>query len=58
MVVTGDSDAPLVGGMDGWTISTFGLLTLLVGSGLFAIATWRTRHLLLDGLPARWAMRE
>lgn len=45
MVVTGDSDAALVGGMDGWTISTLGLLTLLVGSGLFAIATWRTRAL-------------
>jgi hypothetical protein len=45
MVVTGDSDAPLVGGMDGWMISTLGLLTLLIGSGLFAIATWRTRAL-------------
>ncbi len=45
MVVTGDSDAPLVGGMDGWMISTFGMATLLVGSGLFAIATWRTRAL-------------
>ena len=28
-----------------WMISTLGLLTLLVGSGLFAIATWRTRAL-------------
>jgi hypothetical protein len=45
MAVTGDSDAPLVGGLDGWVISSLGLLTLLVGSVLFAIATWRTRAL-------------
>lgn len=49
MAVTGDSDAPLVGGIDGWIIMSFGLLTLLLGSGLFAIATWRARSL------SRWA---
>jgi hypothetical protein len=39
----------LVGGIDGWIIMSFGLLTLLLGSGLFAIATWRARSL------SRWA---
>jgi len=44
MVVLGNSDA-IVGGMSVWAISSFGLLTLLVGSGLFALATWRARSL-------------
>ena len=44
MVVLGNSDAT-VGGMSVWAISSFGLLTLLVGSGLFALATWRARSL-------------
>jgi hypothetical protein len=45
MAVTGDSDAPIVGGIDGWIVMSFGLLTLLLGSGLFALATWRARSL-------------
>jgi len=45
MAVTGDSDAPIVAGLDGWMISSLGLLTLLLGSGLFALATWRSRSL-------------
>jgi hypothetical protein len=45
MAVTGDSDAPLIAGIDGWIVMSFGLLTLLLGSGLFAIATWRARSL-------------
>ncbi len=48
-VVTGDSDAEVFAGADGWMISTLGLLTLLLGSGLFALATWRARSL------SRWA---
>jgi len=44
MVVLDNSDA-IVGGMSVWAISSFGLLTLLVGSGLFALATWRARSL-------------
>jgi hypothetical protein len=45
MTISGDSDRALVAGMSGWAISTFGLLTLLVGSGLFALATWWSRSL-------------
>ena len=45
MAVTGDSDAPIVDGIDGWIVMSFGLLTLLLGSGLFALATWRARSL-------------
>jgi hypothetical protein len=45
MHATGDSDAVIVGGLGIWEVETFGLLTLLVGSGLFALATLRTRSL-------------
>ncbi len=45
MAATGDSDREIIGGMDGWAISTLGVLALLVGSGLFALATWRARSL-------------
>ena len=45
MAVTGDSDRAIIWELSGWAISTLGLLALLVGSGLFALATWRTRSL-------------
>lgn len=45
MIVTGDSDAAIVGDVGVWEVETFGLLTLLVGSALFALATWRARSL-------------
>ncbi len=45
MVVTGDSDRAIIGGLGVWEVSTIGLLILLVGSGLFALATWRTKSL-------------
>ncbi len=48
-VVAGDSDAEVFAGADGWMISTLGLLTLILGSGLFALATWRAQSL------SRWA---
>ena len=32
-------------GFDGWVVSMLGLLTMLVGSGLFALATLRTHSL-------------
>jgi hypothetical protein len=35
-------DAALIGGLGGWGIGMIGLLTLMVGSGLFAVASWRT----------------
>jgi len=45
IMVTGDSDRRIVGDLSGWAIATLGLLAMLVGSGLFALATWRTRSL-------------
>lgn len=45
MAVLGDTDARSVGGLSLWAISTLGLLTLLIGSGLFAVATWLTKTL-------------
>ena len=45
MAVVGDSDARIVGGLSLWAISSLGLLTLLIGSALFAVATWLTKSL-------------
>jgi hypothetical protein len=45
IAVTGDSDAILIGGISPWLIGSIGLLTMVVGSSLFAVATWRARSL-------------
>lgn len=45
MAVIGDTDARIVGGLSLWAISTLGLLMLLIGSALFAVATWLTKSL-------------
>ena len=45
IVGTGDSDATLIAGISPWMIGTIGLLTMVVGSSLFAVATWRSRSL-------------
>jgi hypothetical protein len=45
MVVVGDTDAEIVAGLSAWAISTLGLLALLLGSVLFAAATWLARSL-------------
>ena len=45
IVATGDSDAILPGGISPWYLSMLGLLTMMLGSILFAVATWRTRSL-------------
>ena len=45
IAVTGDSDAVLVGGVSPWMIGSMGLLTMILGSSLFAVATWRARSL-------------
>jgi len=45
IVVTGDSDAVLIGGISPWMIGSIGLLTMVAGSSLFAVATWRARSL-------------
>jgi hypothetical protein len=49
VIVTGDSDQAIIGGLGVWEVSMIGLLLLLVGSGLFALATLRTQAL------PRWA---
>jgi hypothetical protein len=45
MAVVGDTDAQIVGGLRLWAIATLGLLTLVIGSALFAVATWLTKSL-------------
>ncbi len=45
IVVTGDSDALLVGDVSPWMLGSFGVVTMVLGSVLFAVATWRTRTL-------------
>jgi hypothetical protein len=45
IVVTGDSDATLIGGISPWAIGSIGLLTMVIGSILFAVATWQARSL-------------
>jgi hypothetical protein len=49
VVATGDSDATLIGGVSPWMIGSIGLLTMVLGSSLFAIATWRARSLSRPG---------
>ncbi len=49
MIILGDSDAELVGGMSAWGLSTLGVLTTVFGSALFAIATWLARSLSRGG---------
>lgn len=40
MGVAGDDELAL--GLSGWSVGMLGLVTLMAGSGLFALATWRT----------------
>ncbi len=35
-------DRPIVAGLSSWYLFFFGMVTAFVGSGLFAVATWRT----------------
>jgi hypothetical protein len=45
IVVTGDSDAALMGAISPWALASIGLVTMVLGSILFAVATWRARSL-------------
>jgi len=45
MIVLGDGEANLVAGISVWAFSTLGVVTLVVGSALFALATWLARSL-------------
>ena len=43
------SDCEMVAGFSGWAISTIGVVALLLGSALSALATWRARSLSRGG---------
>ncbi len=45
MVVVGDTDTPIVGGLSAWAVSMIGVMALILGSALFAVATWLTQSL-------------
>ncbi len=45
MAAGGDSDTPLVAGVGAWGIMSIGMMGLFIGSGLFALVTWRVRTL-------------
>ena len=47
MGIRGDADVAL--GVSGWGLGMIGLITLTAGSGLFALATWRTGMLSRTG---------
>lgn len=42
LVMALDQDATLLGGLAGWDLWFTGVITLVIGSGLFALASWRT----------------
>jgi hypothetical protein len=43
-------EAPIVAGLHGWELWFLGLIALVVGSGLFAYASWRTGSLSRAGI--------
>jgi len=51
IAASGDSDHAIIGGLSGWAISTLGVAGLILGSGLFALATLRA-HTLSRGAAA------
>jgi hypothetical protein len=40
-----NGDLPFIGGMSAWWVWSIGLVTMIAGSALFGLATWRTRAL-------------
>lgn len=51
IAASGDSDRAIIGGLSGWAISMLGVFGLILGSGLFALATLRA-HTLSRGAAA------
>jgi len=49
IILTGDGDAVLPGGISPWMVGSIGVVTMVLGSILFAVATWRTRSLSRGG---------
>jgi hypothetical protein len=45
IAVSGDGDRQIIAGLTPWAIAMLGLVAMLAGSGLFALATWRTATL-------------
>ncbi len=45
IAATSDTDRPLIAGFSSWAVMLIGLTGLFIGSGLFALVTWRVRTL-------------
>jgi hypothetical protein len=45
IVLTGDSGTFMIGGVSPWMLGVIGIMTMVLGSSLFAVATWRARTL-------------
>jgi len=45
VAITEGSDSAVFAGLSPWMIGSIGLLTMVLGSSLFAVATWRARSL-------------
>jgi hypothetical protein len=45
IAVAGDTDSTFLGGLSAWAISTIGVTALVLGSALFALATWLAKSL-------------
>jgi hypothetical protein len=45
IAINGSTDREIIGGLTGWAVASLGFLALVVGSGLFALATLRARSL-------------
>jgi hypothetical protein len=45
MAIQGSTDGALVGELSAWAVATLGFAALVIGSGLFGLATWRARSL-------------
>ena len=45
IAINGSTDREIIGGFTGWAVASLGFLALVVGSGLFALATLRARSL-------------
>jgi hypothetical protein len=45
IAINGSTDREIIGGLTGWAVASLGFLALVVGSGLFALATLRARSM-------------
>ena len=45
IAVAGDTDSTFIGGLSAWALATIGVTALVLGSALFAVATWLSASL-------------